>query len=44
MGVEKTVADGAKALSEAEQKRGRKRKHHQRKTKPSTQSKESPKG
>jgi len=33
MGVEKSVADCANALSEAEQKRGRKRKHHQKKTK-----------
>jgi len=32
-GVEKSVADRANALSEAEQKRGRKRKHHQKKTK-----------
>jgi len=29
MGVEKSVADRANALSEAEQKRGRERKHHQ---------------
>ena len=28
MGVEKSVADRANALSEAEQKRGRERKHH----------------
>jgi len=33
MGVEKSVADRANALREAEQKRGRKRKHHQKKTK-----------
>jgi len=33
MGVEKSVADRANALSEAEQKRGRKRKDHQKKTK-----------
>jgi len=33
MGVEKSVADRAKALSEAEQNRGRERKHHQKKTK-----------
>jgi len=33
MGVEKSVADGANALREAEQKRGRERKHHQKKTK-----------
>jgi len=33
MGVEKSVADRANALSEVDQKRGRKRKHHQNKTK-----------
>jgi len=33
MGVEESVADRADALSEAEQKRGRERKHHQKKTK-----------
>jgi len=33
MGVEKSVADGADALSEAEENRGRERKHHQKKTK-----------
>jgi len=33
MGVEKSVADRGNALSEAEQKWGRKRKPHQRKTK-----------
>jgi len=33
MGVEKSIADSSKTLSEAEQKRGRKRKHHQKKTK-----------
>jgi len=33
MGVEKSVAECANALSEAEQKRGRERKHHQKKTK-----------
>jgi len=33
MGGEESVADRANALSEAEQKRGRKRKHHQKKTK-----------
>jgi len=33
MGVEKSVADRANALSEAEQKRGRERKHDQKKTK-----------
>jgi len=44
MGGEESVADRANALSEAEQKRGRKRKHHQRRRSPSTQSEESPKG
>jgi len=44
MGVEKSVADRANALSEAEQKRGRERKHYQKKTKSITQSEESPKG
>jgi len=33
MGVEKSVAEHADALSEVEQKRGRERKHHQKKTK-----------
>jgi len=33
MGVEKSVVDGADALSEVEQKWGRERKHHQKKTK-----------
>jgi len=33
MGGEESVADRAKALSQAEQKRGRKRKHHENKTK-----------
>jgi len=33
MGVEESVADRADALSEAEQKQGRERKHHQLKTK-----------
>jgi len=33
MGVEESVADRANALSPVEQKRGRKRKHHQKKTK-----------
>jgi len=33
IGVEKSVADHANALSEAEQKRSRERKHHQKKTK-----------
>jgi len=33
IGVEKNVADSANALSKAEEKWGRKGKHHQRKTK-----------
>jgi len=33
MGVESSVADRANALSKAEQKRSRERKHHQKKTK-----------
>jgi len=33
MGVEESVADRADALSKVEQKRGRERKHHQKKTK-----------
>jgi len=33
IGVVKSVADRANALSEAEQKPGRERKHHQKKTK-----------
>jgi len=33
MGVEESVADRADTLSEVEQKRGRERKHHQKKTK-----------
>jgi len=33
MGVEESVANCADALSEVEQKRGRERKHHQKKTK-----------
>jgi len=33
MSVEESVADRADALSEAEQKRGRERKHHQNKMK-----------
>jgi len=35
MGVEKSVADRANALSEAEQMRGRERKHYQRRRSPS---------
>jgi len=44
MGVEKSVADRANALSEAEQKRGRKRKHHQKKTKSINPERRKPKG
>jgi len=33
LGLEKSVADRANSLSELEQKWGRKRKHHQKKTK-----------
>jgi len=44
MGVEKSVADRANALSEVEQKPGRERKHHQKKKKTITQREESPKG
>jgi len=33
MGVEESVADRADPLSEVEQKQGRERKHHQKKTK-----------
>jgi len=43
MGVEKSVADCANALSKPEQKWGRERKYHQKKTKSITQSEESPK-
>jgi len=44
MGVEKSVADRVNVLSEPEQKRGRERKHNQKKTKSITQSEDSPKG
>jgi len=44
MGVEKSVADRANALSEAEQKRGRKRKHHQKNTKTINPERRKPKG
>jgi len=44
MGIDKTVADHANALSEAAQKRARERKHHQKKTKSITQREDSPKG
>jgi len=40
MGVEKSVAHPANTLSEVEQKRGRKTKHHQKKKKSITQSEE----
>jgi len=44
MGGEVSVADRANALSEAEEKRGRERKHHQKKMQSITQSEESPNG
>jgi len=44
MGVEKSVADHANALSEAEHKRGRKRKYHQKKTKSINPERRKPKG
>jgi len=44
MGVEKSVADCANALSEADQKRGREKKHHQRKTKSINPERRKPKG
>jgi len=44
MSVEKSVADRANALSEAEQKRGRKRKHHQKKTKSINPARRKPRG
>jgi len=44
MGVEKSVANRANTLSEAEHKRGWERKHHQKKKKSITQSEEGPKG
>jgi len=44
MGVEPGVADHANPLSQAQQKQGRERKHHQKNTKSITQSEESPKG
>jgi len=44
MGVEESVADRADALSEADQKRGRERKHHQKRRNPSTQREKGPKG
>jgi len=44
MGGEESVADRANALSEAEQKRGRKRKHHQKKTKSINPELRKPKG
>jgi len=44
MSVEKSVADRANALSEAQQKRGRKRKHHQKKTKWINPERRKPKG
>jgi len=44
MGDEESVANCAKALSEAEQKWGRKRKHHQKKTKSINPGGSEPKG
>jgi len=44
MGVEQSVADGAHALSEAEKKRSRERKHHHKKTKCITAERRRPKG
>jgi len=44
MGVEKSVADRANAPSAVEQKWGRERLHHPKKTKSITPSEESPKG
>jgi len=44
MGVEKSDADRANALSEAEQKWGRKRKHHQKKMKSINPERRKPKG
>jgi len=44
MGVEKSVANRANALSEAEQKRGRERKHHQKKMKSINLERRRPKG
>jgi len=44
MGVEESVADRADTLSEAEQKLGRERKHHQKKTKSINPERRRPKG
>jgi len=44
MGVEKRVANSANAQSEAQQKQGRKKKHHQRKTKCINSESRKPKG
>jgi len=44
MGVAESVADHADALSEAEQKRGRERKHHPKKTKSINTERRKPKG
>jgi len=44
MGVEENVTDCVNALSEAEQKRGRKRKHDQKKTKSINPERRKPKG
>jgi len=44
MGLEESVANCANTLSEAEQKQGRKRKHHQKKTKTINPERRKPKG
>jgi len=44
MGVEESVANRADAPSAAEQKRGRERKHHQKKTKSINPERRKPKG
>jgi len=44
IGVEESVADRANALSEAEQKQGRERKHHQKKAKSMNPERRDPKG
>jgi len=44
MGIEKSVADRANTPSEAEQKRGRKRKHHQKRMKTINPERRKPKG
>jgi len=44
IGVAESVADHANALNEAEQKRGRERKHHQKTTKSINPERRDPKG